>query len=117
MAKVAKSDVKRLRRFIEDLVASKPKVSKEIELNVISSLMKKVGFRGPENKPGTVRPFSHDLLVTNPMLLHGVFTVHIHGKKVPTILYRDFKQYMLPHIEDVLAQLEERGLIEEDPNV
>jgi len=117
MGKVPKSDVKRLSRFIKDLVASRPKVSKEIELNVISSLMKKVGFRGPEHKPGTVRAFSHELLVVNPMLLNGVFTVHIYGKKVPTILYRDFKQYMLPHIEDVLAQLEERGLIEEDPNV
>jgi len=117
MEKVAKSGVKRLYRFIEDLEASKPKVSKEIELNVISSLMRKVGFWGPENKPGTVRAFSHELLVMNPMLLNGVFTVHIHGKRVPTILYRDFKQYMLPHIEEVLAQLEEKGLIEEDPDV
>jgi hypothetical protein len=53
------------------------------------------------------------------MLTGGQITVHaLHGKKNEVITYRDFKKYLQPFIEQVLKDLEDKGLItEENPNV
>ncbi len=118
MQQVRRADVKRLTNYIDDFKKSPYRAAQEIKLNELSNLMNKVGFTGPANKSGTVKGFSHELLQSHPMLVDGQFTVHIAGKKVVTIRYLDFKKYVLPYIEQVLAAFEEQGLItEEDENV
>lgn len=111
MNKIHRTNVNRLSRYIDELRSNKPKISKEIEVNELFKLMEKVGFYGVINKSGSKRAFSHELLKSNPMLVDGSFTVHIFNSKAGTIIYRDFKQYLLPHIEMVQHLLETNDLI------
>lgn len=118
MQPIPRASVDRMSRYLDKLRKSKPKPAAELELNELANLMNKVGFSGPHNKPGVARGFSHELLEMNPHLLDGQFSVHIiHGTKIAKIRYRDFKEYVLPHIEEVLTLLEQERLIEEDDNV
>jgi hypothetical protein len=118
MQPVPKAHVDRLVRYLENLKKLNPRPAHELGLNELANLLNKVGFTGPVNKPGTVRGFSHELLQSHPMLVDGQFTVHITGKKVVTISYRDFKRYVMPYVEQVLATLQQQGLIvEENKNV
>jgi len=119
MQPVPRASVVRLGKYVDKLQKSKPKPAAEIELNELANLMNKVGFSGPHNKRGVARAFSHELLQQKSRLVDGQFTVHIvHHSKVPVICYRDFKEYVLPYIEEVLIELERQNLIqEEDPNV
>jgi len=117
MQPVSRKDVNRLIKFLDDLVHSSPKQSLELELSKVANLLNRIGFQGPTSKSGPVRGFSHDLLKDDPMLSDGQITVHIlHGRKVELITYRDFKRYVLPHVEEVLRELDEKKMIQEDPN-
>ena len=111
--------VDRLAKYLVKLERARLKPAAEIELNELANFMSKVGFSGPHNKPGVARGFSHELLKQKSRLVDGQFTVHIvHGSKVEKIRYRDFKEYVLPYIEEVLTELERKNLIQEDdPNV
>lgn len=118
MNRVDRTSVEKLKRYIQELQAAKLKPHDEVKLNELRAHLQRVGFSGPVNKSGSVRGFSHELLKSNPMLLAGKFTVHvIHGSKVEKIRYRDFKQYVLPHIESVLMELENQNLIDEAQDV
>jgi hypothetical protein len=119
MQPVPRASVTRLEKYLERLADSKPKPTAEVELNELANLMNKVGFSGPHNKPGSARAFTHELLKSKSHLVNGQFTVHIvHGSKLDKIRYRDFKEYVNPYIEEVLAELEHLNLVqEEDTNV
>jgi hypothetical protein len=119
MQQIGRKDVTRLTNFLEDLEARRPKQSYEIDLSSLGNLLNRIGFDGPHNKRGAARGFSHELLTADPMLTGGQITVHaLHGKKNEVITYRDFKKYLQPFIEQVLKDLEDKGLItEENPNV
>jgi hypothetical protein len=114
MEKVNRSDINIINRYLNDLNQSNPRPNKEMDLNEVAKLMRRVGFEGPINtKRGPVKRFTHDLLKSH--LTGGSFTIHIiHGKRKELIRYLDFKKYMLPNIRDVLSSLEEKGLIKED---
>jgi hypothetical protein len=118
MQPVARKDVNRLVRYLDDLVRSSPKQSLELELSKVAKLLDAIGFEGPTNKSGVVRGFSHILLKPNPMLTDGQITVHIlHGRRIEVITYRDFKRYLFPFIEEVLKELHDKKMIQEDANV
>jgi hypothetical protein len=112
MRKIHQADVDRLSSYIHEITSSNPKRNMEIDLGGLAKLMSNVLFDGPINKRGSGRAFSHELLKDQPMLTDGTFSVHIFNPKTNTIIYHDFKKYMLPHIEIVLALLETNNLIE-----
>jgi hypothetical protein len=119
MHTTTRTQVRRLERYLEDLEKKNLKPHHEIDLSELSGLMNKVGFSGPEGKGGTIVGFHHKLLESVKYLTGGLFTVHlIHGGGLQKIRYRDFKQYILPHILEVLALLEQNKLIlESEENV
>ena len=119
MHPVFRAHVQRLAKFLEKLDQANLKPGNEIELNELGNLMNKIGFSGPHNKRGSARGFSHKLLKSDPMLFDGQIKIDVvHGSKVEKIRYRDFKQYLRPHIETVLEELRKQNLIQEDdPNV
>ncbi len=111
MDKIESRHLKKIEKYLDDLVKSKPKQSKELELNEIAKLMKKIGFSDPINKRGVARAFSHELL-TDPMLVDGSFTIHIiHGRNRELFRYQDFYQFVLPNIKKVIEIIKAKGLI------
>lgn len=118
MNRVDRTSVEKLMRYIQELQDAKLRPHDEIKLNELRAHLQRVGFSGPVSKSGSVRGFSHELLRSNPMLHGGQFTVHVvHGSKVEKIRIRDFKRYVLPHVQSVLNELENRKLIDEVQDV
>lgn len=113
MEKIQKSHLDRLKRYLDEKDSANYKIHHELDLNELSKLMNKIGFEGPINKSGNVRGFQHELLKADPMLVGGHFTIHIANKKRVTVRVRDFREYMLPHIQKVINRIEELKLIEE----
>lgn len=113
MQPVQRRSVKRIEKFLEDLRAKRPKLHHTIDLSSTAKLMNAIGFAGPLSKKGSIRGFSHELLESDPMLHQGKTTIHVvHGEE--SVTFKDFKQYVLPYIEKVLIELENKKLIRED---
>lgn len=117
MQPVQRSSVVKVTKFLNELKKSPPKIHQPLDLSKIGKLMNGIGFIGPTTKHGSSRGFSHEFLSMHPMLFEGRITIHVlHGSE--TVTYKDFKQRLLPHIQEVLDSLEDQNLIQEDdPNV
>jgi hypothetical protein len=118
MYTTTRAQVRRIERYLEEISKKNLKPHHEIVLSELSGLMNKIGFNGPEYKGGAVIGFSHKLLESASYLTGGQFTIHIThtGGNQEKIRYRDFKEYVLPHIKEVLVLLEEQNLISEEEN-
>jgi hypothetical protein len=113
MQPINRSSVKKIKKYLEELKKNPPKPHHEIDLHQVGKLMNGIRFIGPTAKHGSSRGFAHELLARNPMLVEGRITIHvIHGSE--TVSYRDFKQRLLPFIQEVLDSLEDQNLIQED---
>ena len=114
MDKIPEKHVKKLEKFISGLRQQKTSPNRELDFGSLCKMMRNLGFEGPINKSGSAKAFSHELLRSEKMLTEGTFTVHIFNPKRNTIIYYDFKRYMVEYIEIVIIKLEEHDLLTKD---
>jgi hypothetical protein len=117
MEKYRRTDIDRLRKFLDDLKDSKPKRTHLVNMTKVTNLMSKIGFI-EYKQSGSKRPFYHELLQGHPHYEQGrILISEAQGKRDMT-RWANFEDYVLDAVEYVLERIDVENLIlEDDENV